>query len=279
MNTNVEKKTIIKQLGLFLIITLPVTWILMGVSLHTGKGDAMSTPLGNLLYMIACFMPAIAGVVVCVFMKERIRTLNLLPKLQGNTKVYLLAIISAVVISIIDPLVMALFFPKVGRFSAEVSGVVIIFTVIQYVAIGCLQFFMLMGEEIGWMGFLFPRLEKMCGTTLGIVLTGVVRGLWHVVLFLQDGKFMWQDFGMLIFTNIVGGCMLIMLTKMSKSVVPAAVFHSLTNSIPSVLLAFMTVDPVAYEEQEMIVTLAGYIPYVIIMAICYIVIIKRYRTK
>lgn len=279
MSTNADKKNVLKHLGLFLVITLPVTWMLMGLAIYLGYGNPQGTPAAYLLYMIACFMPAIAGVVLCVCTKESVRKLKFLPRLQRNGKTYALAIICAVVVSVIDPLVILWFFPKVGSLHPEVPVIVIVFMVLQCVAIGCVQFFVLMGEEIGWMGYLFPRLEKLCGTTLGIVMTGVVRGLWHIVLFVQDGTFLWKDFGILIFTNIVGGCFLVLLTKMSESVVPAAIFHGLTNTIPSVIYSYIVMDMTAYEKQEMMITVVSYIPYVLIMAACYIVIIKKFRIK
>ncbi len=279
MNTNTDKKNVLKQLGLFLVIALPLTWLLMGAALYIGDCNPQGTPLGYLLYMIACFMPAIAGAVVCIFTKESVRGLNFLPKLHRNGKAYALAIIGAVVVSITEPLIILWFFPKVGSLHPDVPVPVVVFTILQYVAIGCVQFFMLMGEEIGWMGYLFPKLEKLCGTTFGIVITGIIRALWHIVLYVQDGRFLWEDFGMLIFTNIVGGCMLVLLTKMSGSVVPASVFHAITNTIPGVVYTYMIMDMAAFEKHKMMVNVVTYVPYVIIMLVCYCIVIRKYRSN
>lgn len=275
MNINDDKKYALKQLVLFLIIALPATWILMGVALHISDGLVETEPLSNLLYILACFMPAIAGLLVCIITKDRIRSLLFLPKLQGNAKAYSIAIIGGVLISSMSPFIIC-FFPEVGKVNSELSVWLVVFSVIQAVAICCVQFFVLMGEEIGWMGLVFPRLEKMCGTTLSIVITGIIRGLWHMAIFFQDGKFLWEDFGILMFNNIVGGCLLVLLTKMSGSVVPAAIFHGITNTLPSVLYMFMIVDPVAYENKEVMLEVIGHIPYVIIMAICFVVLKLRY---
>ncbi|MBQ4283219.1 MAG: CPBP family intramembrane metalloprotease [Lachnospira sp.] len=275
MNTSVDKKYALKQLMLFLIIALPVTWIFMGVALHISDGMVETKPLSNLLYILACFMPAIAGLLVCIITKDRIRSLMFLPKLQGNVKAYSLAIVGGVLISVMSPFIICLF-PEVGKFNSEVSVWIVIFSAIQAVVMCCIQFFALMGEEIGWMGLVFPRLEKICGTTLGIIITGIIRGLWHMALFFQDGKFLWEDFGMLMFNNIVGGCLLVLLTKMSGSVVPSAIFHGITNTLPGVLYMFMIVDPAAYENKELMLEVIAHIPYVIIMAICFVVLKLRY---
>jgi len=36
-----------------------------------------------------------------------------------------------------------------------------------------------LGEEIGWRGFLFPRLVRQTGLTRGCLLTGCVWAVWH----------------------------------------------------------------------------------------------------
>ena len=40
------------------------------------------------------------------------------------------------------------------------------------------------GEEVGWRGFLFPRLQELFGPVVAVVGTGVVWGLWHAPLIL-----------------------------------------------------------------------------------------------
>ncbi|MDE6780639.1 MAG: CPBP family intramembrane metalloprotease [Ruminococcus sp.] len=47
--------------------------------------------------------------------------------------------------------------------------------------------FMGLGEEIGWRGFLFPELKKSLGKTKGVLLGGVIHGVWHFPLMLLVG--------------------------------------------------------------------------------------------
>lgn len=107
-----------------------------------------------------------------------------------------------------------------------------------------------MGEELGWMSYLFPRLEKLCGTTVALVLTGIIRSVWHIVMLVQNENFL-AGFLSLSVSNILMGSVLVWATKASKSVLPASLIHVMTNALPGVI--------------------AG--------VICYIVLLKKYRVE
>ncbi len=265
-----------KQLTIFLLICLPVTWILGVIANSLNDGDIV-TPMSNAISMLSCFIPAIAAVICCLISKEGLKSLNITPKIDKNVKIYAITIVTAFVISVMDvPFIMCVFFPDIAKLNTEIPVLVMIFQVLLAVAMGCVQFFILMGEEIGWMGFLFPKLEKVCGMNFALVFTGIIRGLWHMVMLMGNEEFA-KNLITLIFTNIIGGCLLVLLTKKSGSVVPASVFHALNNTLPSVFYSFIIVDAIGYEKQETVITVVSYIPYVVIMAICWIILMKKYK--
>lgn len=263
-----------KQLVLFLIICLPVTWLLGWYADSLNDGDII-TPLSNAVSFVSCLIPAVAAMICAIVSKEGISSLNITPKLASNVKLYLVTILVALLISILDaPLIMCVFFKDIAWVNPDISVAVMIFQVLIAVAMGCVQFFVLMGEEIGWMGFLFPKLEKLCGMNLALVFTGIIRGLWHMVILMGNDDFA-KNFITLMLTNIVGGCLLVLLTKKSGSVVPASVFHALNNALPGVMYSFIIIDPIMYEKHENVIAYVSYIPYVIIMMICWILLVKR----
>lgn len=252
----------------FLLICLPFTWgLTAAVSLG---GEAFgATPGAAALLLLASFMPAISAVICCVHTKEGIRSLKCLPRLQGNARSYLLAVLSALALSVLNvPFITVLFFPQAGHLRPDITVPTVVFQMLLYTAVGCVQFYVLMGEEVGWMGFLFPRLERLWGTNAALAATGLIRGLWHMGMFAGEERFAGKLL-LLCLTNIVGGCLLVLLTKRSGSVVPAAVCHALNNTLPQVCYGAVSFDEAIYPQYERLISVLSFIPYLIFMAVCW----------
>ncbi|MBO5166587.1 MAG: CPBP family intramembrane metalloprotease [Lachnospiraceae bacterium] len=253
-----ERRTVIKQLVIFLLICLPITWILNLL------GDTM----------LFAFIPAIAAALTCLITKVKLRELKMFPKFKGHIKIYLFAILCGVFLSVFGNLLLPVCFPKVAVFGEEASLVVVVLSIFLFTAIGTVQFFILMGEEIGWMGFLFPRMEKLCGTTLALVLTGLIRTAWHLALLVQMEDFL-LNFATLLLSNILLGAILVWVTKASDSVIPASVIHVLTNAVPSAVLGFMVIDETLYQANYWGIYFVTLIPNVIVAGVCYWMLVKK----
>lgn len=264
-----------KQLGIFLGICLPVTWLLMGIG-YTGVSEEGMTPWANLLITLACFMPAVAAIVSSLLTKDSLWKLQFMPKLQGNGKVYLLAILLGIVLSIADVLLMAVVFPDKAGFSKDATVAMVVFSFLMMLAMACLQFWVGMGEELGWMGYLFPRLETLWGTTVALLVTGVIRGCWHIVMLLQSEHF-WADFLTLCVSNILLGSVLVLVTKASKSVIPAGLIHVLTNALPGALTAYMVFDDSVYSGAFNGMDVFTMLPAVVVGVGCYVVLMRKYK--
>lgn len=98
--------------------------------------------------------------------------------------------------------------------------------------------FMGLGEEIGWRGFLFPELKKSFGRTKGVLLGGVIHGVWHFPLMILVGYEYGKNyigapllgfFAFCIFT-VTTGIISDYLYEKSCSIWLPAIFHGLTNS-------------------------------------------------
>ena len=90
-----------------------------------------------------------------------------------------------------------------------------------------------LGEEIGWRGFLAPRLVARFGFTVGNVLVGLIWGLWHVPLLLfadyNLGTPWWFSLPCFFTLTIGLSVILTWLRLASKSVWPCAILHASHN--------------------------------------------------
>jgi membrane protease YdiL (CAAX protease family) len=89
------------------------------------------------------------------------------------------------------------------------------------------------GEEIGWRGFLAPRLVSHLGFTWGAILTGIIWAAWHMPVLLfadyNSGTPWW--FSLPCFCALTIGLSIIMawLRLVSNSVWPCAILHASHN--------------------------------------------------
>ena len=90
------------------------------------------------------------------------------------------------------------------------------------------------GEEIGWRGFLFPRLQERVGATGAVLIGGVIWGLWHAPIVLLGYNYPLHPVLGLI--AMCGMCVLVngalaWVCQRSGSVWPAAYGHGVLNAL------------------------------------------------
>jgi len=103
-------------------------------------------------------------------------------------------------------------------------------------AIEVVIFVLVIGEEIGWRGFLQPRLREHRGLVTAGLLTGVVWVLWHVPVYLAPGQ------GMVAFLQFAWWVLPLAVTLgvvaegARFSVIIATVMHGAANIATPILL-------------------------------------------
>jgi membrane protease YdiL (CAAX protease family) len=91
-----------------------------------------------------------------------------------------------------------------------------------------------LGEEIGWRGYLLPKLAASLGSRRGMALTGLLHGVFHMpIIFLTpyyhpDGN-RWLIVPLFLTTLTVAGLLYGWLRFSTNSVWPASVAHSAHN--------------------------------------------------
>ena len=92
-----------------------------------------------------------------------------------------------------------------------------------------------LGEELGWRGFLLPRLQARHNALVSSIIVGIVWGLWHLPLFMLEGMSPTYEFGQAI------GVVPALLGYTVFIVVPYAILFTwlYNNTKGSLLLAFV----------------------------------------
>ncbi|MCH5275835.1 MAG: CPBP family intramembrane metalloprotease [Lachnospiraceae bacterium] len=265
-------KTARVQVWLFIIPCFLITGVF--TFLAAACDSDLESAKAALFTTIACFMPAITAIVICLIKHIKISELALFPRLKGNVSVYAIVILIAVVMSLIDQPLTSAIFPDVVQFQ-NFDGFVFTMNALILFAVSLVGMISLLGEEIGWLGYLFPRLEQLYGTIPAVVLTGVFRGVWHLVMFLviaPDTALI--QFGMITVTNVLLNSLFIWAMKRTSSIIPAALVHSIANMLPSVYAAYTITNEELFIKNYWQMQMVSLIPTVMIAVACYMILFK-----
>ncbi len=219
---------------------------------------------------LACFVPAFTAIVISLKKKYKITELCLLPRLRENVGRYILFFVVALLLSLLETPVTALIYPEKYMF-ADFSLTFFIGQLMVLVASGLLSTVNFLGEEIGWLGFLLPRLEKKYGLVFGTMIMACIRGLWHLAMysFIYDCKEVMVSTLMIFLYNLFIDSLLVYSYKCTKSVIPGAMIHGLTGAVPSVYTRYVISDEVLSGNSDIGVQLVGMLPAVLIGIIFY----------
>ncbi|WP_394770455.1 CPBP family intramembrane glutamic endopeptidase [Lacisediminihabitans sp.] len=137
-----------------------------------------------------------------------------------------------------------------------------------------------LGEELGWRGFLFPRLLAL-GPVPAILLSGVIWGAWHAPLILLGYNYPAAP-GWLGVLAMIGMCTLVgaifgWLRIRSLSVWPAAVAHGAFNAAAGFSLVFVQVGRQIDTLQATILGWSGWIVPLVIVVV--LVVTGQFRPR
>lgn len=103
-----------------------------------------------------------------------------------------------------------------------------------------------LGEELGWRGYMMPRLEKRIGTVPSIIVGGIIWGIWHGPLFQYGYNFgtnypLFPYLGIaLMCANCIGtNAIYTWLTKRTGTVYVSSLAHSCNNALNGILASFI----------------------------------------
>ena len=239
-----------KSIRLFLLVTLSLSAILEAFIIYSG---AMG------LAAILMWIPALGAVVTkMVYFRNEKHSLGFNRcKLKYIVAAYLLPLVYIGIPYVIYWITN----PGTLQFKMSINFWVMVILGVPISMITAL------GEEIGWRGFLVPRLLTQVGLEKALIISSAIWALWHYPILLSGlymaGTPLWYQ--ILMFTIIVGaaGVIIGILTLQSKSVWPAAVYHAAHNCFDQALFGTYTVG----DNKMYFVSETGILTAVIIVAL------------
>ena len=134
------------------------------------------------------------------------------------------------------------------------------------------------GEELGWRGFLLPKLKPL-GFWKANIVCGVMWGLWHTPLILLGHNYPNHEvqgiFLMVLFCIILGTLLNVSVWK-SRSIWPAVFAHGAINGSAGVIVLFQSVD---YQIDTRLAGMTGFTGWILPLIVIIILYIMNQFPK
>ncbi len=278
-----------KRITWFIVLSIFIGWLI--ISLIPLFGLAYGEKLSVIILMAMMFSPAISSLLVRLITKEGFKNMYIRPNFKRNWGKYLLIYFGPSMLLFLSGIIYFLIFPRM--FDASLTQLdemlamngpagatafhMLIITALQVVFIGpIINIIPTMGEELGWRGYLLPKLREIYSDRIALVATGAIWGIWHLPAIIMGHNYGTEYFGypwlgvlaMIIFCIVLGIIEGYATIKL-KSAIPAAMIHSTLNAgaaIP-ILVTKGEFNPLIGPA---ITGLAGGIPFIILAIILFI---------
>lgn len=246
-------KLVKKRLALYLLLTFGLTWI--PTIIFTANGGKYESGAMDFILTYGMLCPGIAVLITHLLTKEGYGVngrgfLQLGIDLgKGKWKWYLFAMIVPILYMDLGAALMYLLFPKCfNPDMLEIYGVTKD-TLWMYPVVGITSTVMLsigaLGEELGWRGYMIPKLEELFGIKKAIIIGGIIWGIWHYPMNYAGHNFgtgywgePWSGFFVFTVYTVFVGALLVFVTKKTDSIWPATFLHAVNNSGANMLSAY-----------------------------------------
>jgi membrane protease YdiL (CAAX protease family) len=247
-----------KSLLYFLAITFTIAWALFALPLAFKNDQASYLPSMQLCFALAMWAPGIAAIITTLFVdKQPFKSLRL--NTLGPKRFYLTAwflppllVLAAFGVTLLirtgtfDPNMTmmreALAKAPAGTVMPALEIIVAAQVAFAILLAPFINVLFALGEEIGWRGFLLPKLMPL-GQWKAILISGLIWGLWHAPTTLLHG----YNFPMHPYLGVLvmaAGCTLLgiiisWLYLSTRSPWVAALAHGAFNAVSGVVFFFL----------------------------------------
>ena len=276
-----NKKENLRRLGLYLLIAFALSLLLIVFR----KPMETSARVSFVIVQLFSFSPAIACLITRAVTKEGFGNMKLHFNFHGNFRWYLLAFAVPLMCfsaSQLLPVIMSGYGSRLSGFTADnvLSVIFILMGQSAVVSAG------LLGEELGWRGYMNRKLEPLVGTLGTCLIGGIIWGLWHFPIDISNylggyGSFSFSmklAFGRLVLLTCFG-VFLMWLTKKTDSVFPAVVAHFMFNASQNAIMElFMQSDIPEDTDLGKLADVFQYIPMAV-LAVIFMLLLLRAKAR
>lgn len=170
----------------FGLLTFTVSWLLWAAAVRLQGGDfahpVRFAAAGAAIYLLGVFAPAAAALALTVARDDARAAVALLRRTIAwdvAPRLYLFAVLFYPLSRVAAAVLQRLVFGAWPAASGETLGVMLVATILSTPVQA--------GEELGWRGFLLPRLSSRFGPAAASVLVGIVWAAWHLPFFFMAG--------------------------------------------------------------------------------------------
>lgn len=204
--------------------------------------------LFSFLSVLLMFPPALANILTRIITKEGMENSFLCLKLKGKIKYYIISLFLPILVSLIVGIICSFVFTdgfSISAINEQANGSSgYAGNILFMIGISAATAYITFGEEFGWRGYLYPRLEKLIGLPKTLLLGGIIWGIWHAPVTVMGHNF-GTGYPGFPFTGILimcifcttAGALLHWLTKKTGSVYPASLTHAVINNCTGLVVA------------------------------------------
>ena len=276
---NIEKKRLLIYLGL----AFGMAWLVFFVFILTGHTWSSSTPELMSLISLGMLAPTAAHIITRKITGEGFRlsgkdSMMLGIDLKGKKWLFfLVAVILPVIYATLGDVIIWLSCPEAFGITDVRPFVAITYPLLAVVS-GVVLSFAALGEELGWRGYMMPKLIELIGMPKAIITGGIIWGLWHAPLTCVGHNY-GMDYPGFPYVGIILMCLMCMalgtvltyVTIKTGSIWPAAFMHAINNSSPSVMVVFMNHDV----KIPIWIHALSNIPLILLAILCFSLMMKK----
>lgn len=276
---NIEKKRLLIYLGL----AFGMAWLVFFVFILTGHTWSGSTPELMSLVSLGMLAPTAAHIITRKITGEGFRlsgkdSMMLGIDLKGKKWLFfLVAVILPVIYATLGDVIIWLSCPEAFGITDVRPFVAITYPLLAVVS-GVVLSFAALGEELGWRGYMMPKLIELIGMPKAIITGGIIWGLWHAPLTCVGHNY-GMDYPGFPYVGIILMCLMCMalgtvltyVTIKTGSIWPAAFMHAINNSSPSVMVVFMNHDV----KIPIWIHALSNIPLILLAILCFSLMMKK----